>query len=476
MKIIQVAKSYLRGDGVGNVVIEFDKIIRAEGYDTEIWAEELTNKDLENVTEDSILLYHMQASADLFIQNFSCRKILVFHNITYPELFSQYNDADRDHLAWGWYELRLIKDSFEGAIVFSEFSKKCLVDMGWNPSRIFVIPILLRFDKFKRDYNNEIVNVYCNKYTNIVFMGRLSPNKKQEDIIETFTVFRNKYCKNTKLFLIGKSASNKYRQMLTMLIEERGLQDDIIMPGFTPFADYIAYYKMADVFICMSAHEGFCIPLVEAMYFNVPIVAVRGTAIEDTLGGAGLLLDTREPEEVAKELNRLVCNERLRSKVITGQNERLKELSPKVLEPAYGKLLSDIIGSDNRITNNKRKYKNIQLPHRLLRFSENDDLKKKANKKIIICGAGRIGLKLKIWLSEEKVASDLILCDSNPDKAEDKQGVILLSDAADRYKEDIFIISVQNRRSSAEIYHYLISVNIPGENIFFYDAQKEDFK
>ena len=476
MKIIQIARAIQKGDGVGNVVFELDRMIQAEGYDTEIWDEELEDFHLRRVSNDSLILYHMSDVADPFIQHFPCRKIMVFHNITYPEFYSWYDENERNRLAWGWYELRMIKGYFEGAIVFSEFSKKCLVEMGWDPSCIHVIPILLRFDKFRVDPNKEIIDTRRNSNTNILFTGRINPNKKQEDIIESFAIYKKEYCNKAKLFLIGGATKNKYYQMLSLLIEEKGLQGDIVMPGFTSLADYIAYYKVADVFLCMSAHEGFCIPLVEAMFFNVPIVAVRGTAIIDTLGEAGLVLDTRNPEDIARELNNMVCDERLRQKVITRQNERLQELLPDVLEPAYGKLLNEIINAGGIPIYKKDNYKRIQIPKRLLKFSRNDDFRKNIDGKIIICGAGKCGMELKTWFSDEKKTTDLVLCDSDPKKSKTKQGVMLMSDAADKYREGVFIISVQNWRSVVEIYNFLISVNIPNEKIFLYDAEKGDFK
>ena len=118
----------------------------------------------------------------------------------------------------------------------------------------------------------------------------------------------------------------RYDESLKQYAKELGL-DDIIFTGGVPFQEILAYYHLADAFLCMSEHEGFCVPLVEAMFFRVPIFAYDSTAIPSTLGGSGVLLEEKNPIFVAKVMQRVLEDERLKEQVVKGQQERLRDFS-----------------------------------------------------------------------------------------------------------------------------------------------------
>lgn len=103
--------------------------------------------------------------------------------------------------------------------------------------------------------------------------------------------------------------------------------DNVVFTGHIPFAQILAYYHLADLFLCMSDHEGFCVPLVEAMYFNLPILAYDSSAISDTLGGSGILLPTNDPMEAALAADRVLRDSELRREVIAEQHRRQQEFA-----------------------------------------------------------------------------------------------------------------------------------------------------
>ena len=105
--------------------------------------------------------------------------------------------------------------------------------------------------------------------------------------------------------------------------DELGLED-VIFTGHIPFDQILAIYKTASIFVCMSEHEGFCVPLVEAMYFGIPIIAFDSTAVGETLGGSGLLLKDKDPKAVAEAIDLIMTDDELRQKLIAGEKERLK--------------------------------------------------------------------------------------------------------------------------------------------------------
>jgi glycosyltransferase involved in cell wall biosynthesis len=163
---------------------------------------------------------------------------------------------------------------------------------------------------------------------NILFVGRISPNKKQEDVIRAFCCYRKEYDPESRLILIGSAGSmENYLEALKDYVRQLGLEESVVFPGHIRFAEILAYYRTADVFLCMSEHEGFCVPLVEAMYFGVPIAAYAAAAVPDTLGNGGLLLDSKEPAYAAAAMDRIIRDEGLRALIRKGQEAVLARFS-----------------------------------------------------------------------------------------------------------------------------------------------------
>ena len=119
--------------------------------------------------------------------------------------------------------------------------------------------------------------------------------------------------------------------------------DDVIFTGHIKFPEILAYYKVADVFLCMSEHEGFCVPLVEAMFFDVPVIAYKSCAVPYTMGGSGILTDTKNPVEIAMLIDRIVNDSSLREFIISGQRKRLEDFSYDKIKDIFEKQLKNFI-------------------------------------------------------------------------------------------------------------------------------------
>ena len=149
-----------------------------------------------------------------------------------------------------------------------------------------------------------------------------------------------------KLIVGSYQGMENYYDRLQTYVQALGLSD-VIFTGHIKFAEILAYYRAANVFLCMSEHEGFCVPLVEAMHFQVPVIAYDTSAIADTLGGSGSLLQSNDPLEAAMVIDRLVTDEELQKQVIAGQNRRLADFQyEKVRELFISQLRSFIGGGD----------------------------------------------------------------------------------------------------------------------------------
>lgn len=179
--------------------------------------------------------------------------------------------------------------------------------------------------------------------TNILFTGRIVPNKKQEDIIKSFYYYQKYYNAESRLFLVGSyRGMDDYYNRLKKYAEELGVKN-VVFTGHIKFNSILAYYHLADVFLCMSEHEGFCIPLVEAMHFQIPIVACDHAAVGETLGTGGILLPSSDCLLAAGAIDRVVCDGGLRNKIIENQKKEMKRFLTKTVGDKFIELLEKFI-------------------------------------------------------------------------------------------------------------------------------------
>ena len=336
MKILQTLPSLRRGDAVGNDAMAINRALLKMGYDAELYAldiqascqREARPYQKMKLRKEDILLYHNAAGSKL-TDDFAetpCRKIMIYHNITPPQFFRGYSIHGETMTKEGLEQTRRIADKVEYCLAVSEFNKQDLRRMGYT-CPIDVRPILIPFSDYEQEPSKKILKRYeGDGYTNILFVGRIAPNKKYEDLIRVFYYYKRINPKS-RLILVGNPLGfERYDESLKQYAKELGL-DDIIFTGGVPFQEILAYYHLADAFLCMSEHEGFCVPLVEAMFFHVPIFAYDSTAIPSTLGGSGVLLEEKNPIFVAKVMQRVLEDERLKEQVVKGQQERLEDFS-----------------------------------------------------------------------------------------------------------------------------------------------------
>lgn len=471
MKIIQLVNGYSKGDGVGNVITAIDSLLKVKGFETEICDRTLELTDIDNADfqGENMVLYHVSLSVDPLVTYLRCKKVLVFHNITDPELLIGPGlQWLRNSCSAGLYDIRNLVEYFDSAIVASDYNKRTLIENGWIEKKIYQVPYMVRFDKLAQEYDKQVVEEYSDDCINIMFAGRIIPNKKQEDIIYSFAKYKDSYNKKTRLFLVGGVANKAYFEALKNLVKELHLENDVIFTGKAPFSQYISYYKLADIFLCMSAHEGFCIPLVEALYFNVPIIAINSTAVPDTLGGSGVLLDDRNPDVVGKEIDRLVTDADYRKKILDTEKARLSELRPEVIEKLYMDVLSQCISQvatevkykvmDSRMVVSDY----ITVPQRI-RDGEN-----------VIYGFGVAGNRLLDNLARQKVKVECI-CDQNMGGTrEGNIDILYPNDAFVKYRNKNYIISIQSKKIVKEVVCMLMNNGISEDNIFVFDGSKEE--
>lgn len=357
MRIVQIVPTLAYGDAIGNEVFAFKNLIKSLGYKTEIYTDSIVpplNKkcaqlidNKTNFSESDIIMYHLSTGSKLNYKfaEFKGRKIVIYHNVTPPEFFELYNRFFYDLNTEALKEVKFLADKVDYCLADSEYNKKDLIDLGYK-CKIDVLEILLAFDEYKKKPNLQTLSLYADSRVNLLFTGRIAPNKKIENIISTFYQYKKNYNPLARLFLVGSyKEDDLYYQKLIRYINELKLSD-VIFTGHIPFDQILSYYKLADVFLCMSEHEGFCVPLIEAMLFDVPILAYDKCAIKGTLSGAGILFENNDPLYTAALVDRIIRDEALRKKVVNNQQKRLQDFQTKKIATKFEYFIKKFIAGE----------------------------------------------------------------------------------------------------------------------------------
>jgi L-malate glycosyltransferase len=168
-----------------------------------------------------------------------------------------------------------------------------------------------------------------------LFVGRVSPNKCQHRVVQAFAAYRRIHDPDARLHVVGGDSSHRYLTMLRDLVDDLGVGDAVTLTGSVSSGALVAHYAAADVFVCLSRHEGFCVPLLEAMHHGVPIVALRATAVPETLAGAGLVLDDDDPVTVAAAVDRVQRDPGVRAALVAAGRRRLADFSDARIRAAF---------------------------------------------------------------------------------------------------------------------------------------------
>ena len=350
IRVFQFTSTLRKGDGVGNDVLAIHKYLKEKNVKTRIFYESVigsfekedarTINELPPLRESDILLVHV-AFAWEFIEKL-CKlpgkKIFVYHNITPPEFFAPFDEEAAKSCQTGLDMVKRLKDTPDYCLADSEFNKNDLISYSYD-CPIDVLPIIIPFEDYDKNADEETIKELKDGKTNIIFVGRIAPNKKQEDIISAFACYQKNFNENSRLILLGGyEESDLYYRSLEQYVKELDVKD-VRFTRHIPFSQVIATLGCADVFVCLSEHEGFCIPLLEAMHFDIPIVAYKSTAVTETLGEGGILLDEKDPAIVAAAIDAIVTDDDLKKSISENQKKRLEEFTYEKITQRLWELL-----------------------------------------------------------------------------------------------------------------------------------------
>ena len=338
-RVHQVLATLGYGDAIGHEVLGIQRVLRGAGYESEIFVE-TADPRLEDRTLDYRDMVGGVLPSDLLIHHFSIgsrasrtayalpgRMALVYHNITPPEYFIGVH-KDLVKLCFrGRRELTAYISRCALALGDSEYNREELAGLGFP--RTGVLPVVPDFSHLDGVPDRMLAADFDDEWTNIIFVGRVIPNKKFEDVIRAFHAYRTRHNPRSRLLLVGSySGFERYLAMLQTLIARLGTPD-VHFLGHVSNEELTALYDMADLFLCASEHEGFCVPIVEAFYKQIPVLAYSATAVPATMDGGGVLYDTKDALDIARLMEAVLDDPRLEDAVIQSQNGSLQRLRNK---------------------------------------------------------------------------------------------------------------------------------------------------
>lgn len=356
MRIIQMLDALDFGDGVSNDVVHLKELLTEMGIENRIYSK-WWDKRVAGYTTDieqyrpqqgDWILYHFSGKSHILKQvvEYSCPRIVRYHNVTPPVFF---RGDDPIKYAACKEGIQQIRENIQKCKYFwadSAFNARDLVGYGADPKTVDVLPIVFDFQRLKDMRSNEqLLRQLKREEPYILFVGRIAPNKRQDEILEIFENYYRYYNRNARLFLVGNMEQNSsYTQGLLRYLEHMTAKERVVFTGKVSEEDLYAYYRGASAFLCMSEHEGFCIPILEAQYFDIPVIAYDSCAIPETMGKSGVLLYNKEPTVVSYLLDAVMTDEELRNSVLERQRENIELYRKAAMKKRIEELLKKIGG------------------------------------------------------------------------------------------------------------------------------------
>jgi glycosyltransferase involved in cell wall biosynthesis len=332
----QILAQLAPGDAIGHEVLGIQRALHGAGFRSEIIVEGADPR-VEDQTVDYLDFADEIAEDDLLIHHFSlgsrasrmayalpCRMILVYHNITPPEYFIGVHDRLARQCYHGRRELSAYPSRVDLALGDSEFNRQELEAAGFAPTA--VLPVVPDFSHLDAAPDPRVLATYDDDSTNILFVGRVIPHKRPDDLIRFFHAYQSAYNPRARLIIAGSHQEFEvYRTQLHALVSRLGVRD-VHFLGRVTEEDLTALYDVADLYLSASEHEGFCVPIIEAFHKRVPVLAYAATAVPATMDGGGVLFDTRDPLLVAAKMNAILSDAALEDRVVGAQDAALARL------------------------------------------------------------------------------------------------------------------------------------------------------
>jgi glycosyltransferase involved in cell wall biosynthesis len=331
-------------DATGTHALRLRDVLRAAGWQSEIFAEAI-HDDLaseafkhwmypEHAAAGDVAIYQFTTSSAVagYLHEHGLPLILDFHNFTGPEYFAGWEPQSVERAAAAADELALLAPLALLGLAKSTFSEEELRRAGCR--RTAVVPVLADYGRVTAAPDSrveaELARLRQDGGADFLFVGRIAPSKAQHELVKALWAYRRLYDGRARLHLVGGTSSFEYTKALQEFAHDLGLSAAVRLPGEVTDAALAAYFGAADAYLSLSAHEGFGVPLVEAMVAGVPVVTRPAGAVCGTVADAALVLAAADPSYIAAALHRVCTDERLRSTLTAAGTRRAAELSEDI--------------------------------------------------------------------------------------------------------------------------------------------------
>jgi glycosyltransferase involved in cell wall biosynthesis len=343
-----------RGDAIGDSARRVREMLRHAGHTSDLFALTMDDElrgDVRSFSEPAarhgdVTIFHFalpSAMTEAFATLDGAR-VLQYHNITPAPFFAPYDAGLFRLAALGRQELRSLAGRVDLALGDSDFNRRELEELGF--ARTSVMPIAVNLARItEAPRRPALEKILGDGLINILFVGRIVPNKRIEDHIRLAEIYKRYVDSYYRFIFVGRydGLPRYYAQVRALIAEFKMLPDRFWFTGPVPDDDLAAFYRWADVYVSLSEHEGFCVPLLEAMAADVPVLAYAAGAVPETLGGAGVLFEPKDLELAAEMLGTLVYDRPVRDRVIAGQRRRLQDFSPARIEASLMRALQQVL-------------------------------------------------------------------------------------------------------------------------------------
>ena len=350
----QLVPNLAFGDAISQQALTLRAVLRSLGCRSEIYSQHVDVRlrgearpfvQLRDAEGDRChVVFHFSLGSEVtdYYRCLPNPRTIVYHNITPPEFFRGVNERVASLCARGREELASLRPTCRLALGASEFNRQELTALGFQT--IGTLPYVVDPVRYEQRPVRRLGHEYGDGWTNLLHVGRLVPNKRLEDVIKVFWFFRRKINPKSRLILVGIDTDMEiYSFALQNLVRDLDLQG-VVFAGQATERELATYYRLAHAYVCMSEHEGFCVPLIEAMHFGVPVIAYAAAAIPETVGDAGALVFEKRFPEIA-ELVALACEEgNLRRSLVEAGRERARAFQPDAIRPRVQRLLETAWG------------------------------------------------------------------------------------------------------------------------------------
>ncbi|MCP4153540.1 MAG: glycosyltransferase family 4 protein [bacterium] len=333
MIIEQFLPAFHYGDAIGNSALSLHRFLLEKGIESRIIALTIDEKMkyeatfFKNYKEDpnSLKILHYAIPSELtdFFLKVKGKKAMIYHNVTPHHFFTDFSDQMVRFTLAGRRHLERLNDCFDLSLTVSDFNAFELKELNFK--NVKRSPLLVNLEDYAVPHSKGYYNLMKDERKNIIFVGRITPNKKIEDLVKVLFFYKKYLSPSIRLIIAGntKTLPNYFHAVRDLASRFYLSSEDIVFTGHIPFDELLSVYRLGDVFLSMSEHEGFCLPLIESSYFRLPVVAYDAGAVAETMDGSGIVFKEKKIDMVAGLVERVLNDESL--------NAHLKKLQVKHL-------------------------------------------------------------------------------------------------------------------------------------------------